>query len=126
VANAGFRGLILIALPVLAVLLAAYVTPSCRGRLVALVAMVEYLILFFGLITLLTGCRGLRQRTVLLLQWAGLPDHGVGRAHPGRIASYELPRVHQARRPPAEHAVLTSTRRPPENGSPAPLDLYWS
>ena len=56
-ANAGFRGLILIALPVLAVLLAAYVTPELPGaRLVALVAMVEYLaILFFGLITLLIG-----------------------------------------------------------------------
>jgi hypothetical protein len=56
-ASAGFRSLILIALPVLAVLLAAYVTPELPGaRLVALVAMLEYLaILFFGLITLLIG-----------------------------------------------------------------------
>jgi hypothetical protein len=56
-AHAGFRDLILIALPVLAVLLAVYVTPELPGaRLVALVAMLEYLaILFFGLITLLIG-----------------------------------------------------------------------
>jgi hypothetical protein len=56
-ANSGFRGLVLIALPVLAVLLAVYVTPELpRARLVALVAMLEYLaILFFGLITLLIG-----------------------------------------------------------------------
>jgi hypothetical protein len=56
-AHAGFRDLILIALPVLAVLLAAYVTPELPlARLMALVAMIEYLaILFFGLITLLIG-----------------------------------------------------------------------
>jgi hypothetical protein len=56
-ANSGFRGLTLIALPVLAVLLAAYVTPELPlARLIALVAMIEYLaILFFGLITLLIG-----------------------------------------------------------------------
>ena len=56
-ANAGFRSLVLIALPVLAVLLATYVTPELPwARLIALVAMIEYLaILFFGLITLLIG-----------------------------------------------------------------------
>jgi hypothetical protein len=56
-AGAGFLDLIIIAMPVAAVLLAAYVTPELPGaRLIALVAMLEYLaILFFGLITLLIG-----------------------------------------------------------------------
>ena len=56
-AGSGFRSLTIIAMPVLAVLLAAYVTPELPlARLIALVAMIEYLaILFFGLITLLIG-----------------------------------------------------------------------
>jgi hypothetical protein len=56
-AGAGFLDLIIIAMPVAAVLLAAYVTPELPGaRLLALVAMLEYLaMLFFGLITLLIG-----------------------------------------------------------------------
>jgi hypothetical protein len=55
--TADFRNLVIIALPVAAVLLATYVTPEVpMAKLIALVAMVEYLtILFFGLITLLIG-----------------------------------------------------------------------
>ena len=56
-AGAHFLDLVVIGLPVVAVLLATYVTPEVTGaRLIALVAMLEYLaILFFGLITLLIG-----------------------------------------------------------------------
>jgi hypothetical protein len=56
-AGAHFRDLVIIGLPVIAVLLATYVTPELPlARIVALVALLEYLaILFFGLITLLIG-----------------------------------------------------------------------
>lgn len=56
-ANADFRSVIITAMPVLAVLLATYVTPELSGaKFLAIIALVEYVaLLFFGLITLLVG-----------------------------------------------------------------------
>jgi hypothetical protein len=59
-ATAGFHTLVVIVMPVLAVLLAANVTPVIpRARLVAAIALIEYVIaLFLGFVTLLTGLGG--------------------------------------------------------------------
>jgi hypothetical protein len=56
-AGAGFDDLRVIVMPVLAVLLAAHVTPAVPGaKLIASIALIEYaLALFFGVITLLIG-----------------------------------------------------------------------
>lgn len=56
-ADADFRALVVMAMPVLAVLLAVYVTPQLTGtKLIALIALVEYAVsLFFGFVTLLIG-----------------------------------------------------------------------
>jgi len=56
-ASAGFRNLFEMALPVLAVILATYITPVLAGaRVMALIALAEYAVgLFFGVITLLIG-----------------------------------------------------------------------
>jgi hypothetical protein len=56
-AGAGFRSLLVMAMPVLAVLLARYVSPPVAGgRLVNLVALIEYgVALTLGLVTLLLG-----------------------------------------------------------------------
>src|SRR5688572_28436190 len=56
-AGAGFESLLVMTMQLLAVLLAAHVTPSVQGaRLIAAVALVEYAVaLFFGAITLLIG-----------------------------------------------------------------------
>jgi len=52
-----FRSLFIAAMPILAVLLAYWVSPALRGaRLIATIALVEYAIaLFFGLLTWLVG-----------------------------------------------------------------------
>jgi len=56
-AGAGFDNLLVMSMPVLAVLLAAHVTPAVAGaRLIAAIALIEYAAaLFFGFITLLIG-----------------------------------------------------------------------
>ena len=56
-AGAGFDSLTIMAMPVLAVLLAAHVTPAVPGaKLLAAIALIEYAVaLFFGVITLLIG-----------------------------------------------------------------------
>jgi hypothetical protein len=56
-AEADFRSLLVMAMPVLAVLLAVYVTPQLAGaKVITLVALVEYAFaLFFGFVTLLIG-----------------------------------------------------------------------
>lgn len=56
-AGAGFDDLVVMAMPVLAVLLAAHVTPAVTGaKLIATVALIEYAFaLFFGFVTLLIG-----------------------------------------------------------------------
>jgi hypothetical protein len=56
-AGADFRSLLIMAMPVLAVLLAVYVSPSLSSaRIIAAIAIVEYGVsLFFGLVTLLIG-----------------------------------------------------------------------
>ena len=92
-AGSGFRSLTLIALPVLAVLLAAYVTPELPlARLIALVAMIEYLaILFFGLITLLIGLGAIFDRVSTVGQFFGGLDYlflGFGALILAAIASY--------------------------------------
>lgn len=92
-AGAGFRSLTLIALPVLAVLLAAYVTPELPlARLMALVAMVEYLaILFFGLITLLIGLGPVFNRVSTVGGFFAALDYlflGLGALILAAIASY--------------------------------------
>ena len=92
-AGAGFRGLTLIALPVLAVLLAAYVTPDLPlARLMAMVAMIEYLvILFFGLITLLIGLGAVFDRVNTVGEFFGGLSYlvmGVAALVLAAIASY--------------------------------------
>lgn len=59
--HAGFRNLDVLVMPVLAVLLAAYVTPALtEAKIIATIALVEYgIALFFGLVTLLAGFGGL-------------------------------------------------------------------
>jgi hypothetical protein len=56
-AGADFRSLVVMAMPVLAVLLAVYVTPQLAGaKVITLIALVEYAVsLFFGFVTLLIG-----------------------------------------------------------------------
>jgi hypothetical protein len=55
--DAGFTSLFIMAMPVVAVVLAAYLRPPIPGaRLVTIIALIEYaLALFFGLITFLLG-----------------------------------------------------------------------
>ena len=92
-AGAGFRDLFVIAMPILAVLLAAYVTPDLPlARLMTLVAMIEYLaILFFGLITLLIGLGAIFDRVDTVGGFFGGLSYlflGVGRLILAAIASY--------------------------------------
>jgi hypothetical protein len=56
-AGAGFHNLFVMAMPLVAVLLAAYVTPElAMARLIAMIALIEYVVaLFFGVVTLLIG-----------------------------------------------------------------------
>jgi len=56
-ANADFRSLLIMGMPVLAVLLAAHVSPVIgSARMIAAIALAEYAFaLFFGLVTLLIG-----------------------------------------------------------------------
>jgi len=56
-ANADFRSILIMGLPVLAVVLAVHVAPVVAGaRLIAAIALLEYAVaVFFGLITLLIG-----------------------------------------------------------------------
>ena len=59
-ASAGFRNLFELAFPVVAVIIATYITPVLPGaRVMALIALAEYAFaLFFGVITLLIGLIG--------------------------------------------------------------------
>lgn len=56
-ASAGFRNLFELAMPVVAVVLATYITPPLPGaKLMTIIALVEYAFaLFFGIVTLLIG-----------------------------------------------------------------------
>ena len=138
-AGASFDSLLVMTMPVLAVLLAAHVTPAVAGaRLIAAIALIEYAVaLFFGFITLLIGLGAMFDAVdtinevfdalgyfVLGLANLGLiaiAAYVVVRSYTGLGGKLPTPRSHPARArcrhrrapPDRQRSPLTHTRWPP-------------